>query len=460
MARTVPGLGQNPASEEIAEALGVMTGERGNSLDRAVTFRDLIDNGLVQTKAGVSKEDADPNKDLENPNDPNMAVPPKITGLEASGGFGRITLHWDNPGYANHAYVEIWKVDTENVGVAELAGTSRSRIWTDGGLAQATTWYYWVVAVSTSGVSGPFSDVAKGTTVYEPSYLIDKVEGELADTQVISDLNADVDKIEQDAYYLRVANNGEIAGFGVGFDGNTSSFILQADRFAVADPDDADNATFPFIVTDATGDGNMEVLMDGAYINRATIESAAIKELDVNQLTASDGTDAPDAIVADLLTENATITSAQIEEGAIESFHLGEGVIRTVNIGDAQVDTLQLREGSVALTDADVGYSASGDDSWHTAGSLYIPYDGFAKSVIVFFGGNQSMPDGSGQWSFKLWLNDVIIGGVEGLAVEDAPSSVAHAANVYSGTLELQWYGSVGKVDLKSAHLVHMAMKV
>jgi hypothetical protein len=458
------------ALNAIIETLDIREGRHGHPLDQVVTRRDLVDVEVAE---------------LANPADPDSGeirstdtgpAPAKITGLTASGGFGRIALAWGAPPGAD--YVEIWRSDNDNLGEAVLAGTASAQMWTDGGLPQNATRYYWVRGVNGS-TPGPYSDPASATTVYEPEYLIGQIEEELAETSVIKGLNEDVDNLKSE-YFLRVGSNGEIAGFGVGFDGDTSSFIVQADRFAVADPNDPNKATFPFVVADADGDGNQEVLMDGAYIHEATVDSAAIKTLDVNKLVADDGSDAVDATIADLLVGNATITSAQIaqqvqstdyapgsrgwainKDGWAEFYSItARGDIRATSLDANTVRTENMVSGAVAEFDSDEGSEyISGSSSWHRVRNLYIPSHGMHKDVTVFYGADQSFPNGSGTWNVKLWLDDVVVSGSGGEATHDTVTKATRITGVWSGWLRLEWYGERGRVDHINSYIVAHILK-
>lgn len=86
------------------EALQVLLGFRGNRLDRAVTWRDLVEQGLASlggTGAGSGGGSAPgtialPGAQTE---EPDLTPPPNVTGLAITAGLGHVIVQWDNPIY-------------------------------------------------------------------------------------------------------------------------------------------------------------------------------------------------------------------------------------------------------------------------------------------------------------------------------------------------------------------------
>lgn len=81
-------------------------------------------------------------------------------------------------------------------------------------------------------------------------------------------------------YTVKIDNNGYVAGFGLASDSSqgvpTSEFLVLADRFAIAQPNAADGASYPFIVT--TVNGQSRISMNSAFINE--IVAAILKSPD------------------------------------------------------------------------------------------------------------------------------------------------------------------------------------
>jgi hypothetical protein len=155
----------------IQEALEVRLGRRGDSLDRAITLRELIDSGLATQ---LAQSPYNPNTGAsgfgpfwEGP--ANVIVPPAPTSLTADGVFTKVLLAWNQSTnaapYGNHAFTEIWRSQAEDLSSAVLVGTTNAFIYTDEGVDYGSTHYYWVRFVSDTNTPGPYSNMASGTTI-------------------------------------------------------------------------------------------------------------------------------------------------------------------------------------------------------------------------------------------------------------------------------------------------------
>lgn len=112
-------------------------------------------------------------------------------------------------------------------------------------------------------------------------------------------------------YTVKLDVNGRVAGFGLANDGKTdysdtyigqSQFFVSVDTFAIYNPDDIGDTPLAFVVDTI----NNRVVMDGAFIREATINSAAI------------------------------------QTGAILNFHLGTGSVQEANILDANITNAKI----------------------------------------------------------------------------------------------------------------------
>lgn len=128
-------------------------------------------------------------------------------------------------------------------------------------------------------------------------------------------------------YSVKIDNNGHVSGFGLSstvVNGTpTSAFIVRADKFAIAGPNDTTNGlgttdpsstTIPFIVVPAGGTTQDGVTYPaGTYIRAAYIADATITAAKI---------------------ANATITSAQIASGTITTANIANATITMANIAD------------------------------------------------------------------------------------------------------------------------------
>ena len=94
-------------AQSVQDTLQQLKGEKGNILDRAVTFQDLIDTGIAKQTFSVTGGGSDFVIDDNNKKD-GVANPTAPTGFTASGAFQNILLSWDFPDYAGHSHTEIF----------------------------------------------------------------------------------------------------------------------------------------------------------------------------------------------------------------------------------------------------------------------------------------------------------------------------------------------------------------
>lgn len=153
-----------PFLTSVKEALEVRMGQRGDRLDKAVTWRDLVETGIAKYKGRgfVGTPDAlntefTPSTDTTTP-----VTPVALTGLVVTAGMATVFLEWDDPTtlYSEHAYTEIWRAETDNLSVATLVGSSPGFIYVDAVGRTDRTYYYWIRAVSTTDTTGPYNAVS------------------------------------------------------------------------------------------------------------------------------------------------------------------------------------------------------------------------------------------------------------------------------------------------------------
>ena len=92
--------------DSLKENLDILLGHRGDPLNRAVTFQDLIETGIVKLASGVSLFSGEiANLVPESQDFPDLAIPPAPTTLAANGAFQSILVTWDLSPYKGHSHV-------------------------------------------------------------------------------------------------------------------------------------------------------------------------------------------------------------------------------------------------------------------------------------------------------------------------------------------------------------------
>jgi len=106
----------------------------------------------------------------------NPPSPPGITGLTVTGAFATIIVSWNDPGYADYGYIQVWRSTTDDLGAAVYVGESSSFMYCDNPPNSDTsaTYYYWARVVSYTGLQGPWSGVhgVAGSTATNPAYAL------------------------------------------------------------------------------------------------------------------------------------------------------------------------------------------------------------------------------------------------------------------------------------------------
>lgn len=156
----------DPAVKNAITTIQTILNTRGNLLPKSnpddawVTRRDLVTGGLaIKTAGGFGFQSA------VSTSYTDKTVPTPLTGLAASGGVMNIILTWDASTDNNYSFTEIWRSGTNDVGTATRIGTTEAALYGDY-VGATATYYYWIRAVNTSGMVGPWDSTVgvQGTT--------------------------------------------------------------------------------------------------------------------------------------------------------------------------------------------------------------------------------------------------------------------------------------------------------
>jgi hypothetical protein len=158
-------------------------------IDRFVKVKDLINNGFAVSAPGGNFLPVDSGEFLP--------TPPAPTNVQATGALANVILTWDAPSYRGHAYAEVWRAATDDLGAAVLIGLSPGFIYVDN-IGGSATGYYWVRFVNTSDLKGPFNGTngVLGQTGTDPSYILSLLAGEITESELADTLNDRIDLID------------------------------------------------------------------------------------------------------------------------------------------------------------------------------------------------------------------------------------------------------------------------
>lgn len=163
--------------DKVKEVIEVREGRRGNGLDANITWRELFAHGVVDVNIDGQRVSGNPKTPVFIPRgvSEDFSVPPAPQNLTASGAFENIILSWTKPKFESYAYTEIWRSDTNNIGLASKIGSTTAAVYSDAvGGSVSVTKYYWIRFVNQNDVLGPYnaSSGVAGTTSDDPSHMM------------------------------------------------------------------------------------------------------------------------------------------------------------------------------------------------------------------------------------------------------------------------------------------------
>ncbi|BBS17665.1 DUF1983 domain-containing protein [Aeromonas caviae] len=180
-----------------AENVELLTGQRGDRLDKAVTFRELSALGLSTLRPGAGGVYVPgKNPDLFPPG--QMEFPHAPVNVIANGAFHTVIVEWDPPQYRGHAHAEIWRAESDNQAEATLVGTSSANLFSDA-IGKGAKFYYWVRFVNGKDDKGPFQGVqgVKAETSRDVQDILDELHGKIEESHLAQTLLGPIKQVPQ-----------------------------------------------------------------------------------------------------------------------------------------------------------------------------------------------------------------------------------------------------------------------
>lgn len=155
----------NVDSKAVAENVQILTGQKGDKLDRALTYREAGAIGLLKLRRSSSGTIIP-----ENPTPPDrdpvwqgVEKPHAPSNVTADGAFHTVTLTWDIPTYKGHAFAEVWRTEFDdkapdndnNLAKSVRVGTTLANVYADA-VGKGFKGFYWVRFVNKNGYPGPY----------------------------------------------------------------------------------------------------------------------------------------------------------------------------------------------------------------------------------------------------------------------------------------------------------------
>lgn len=305
-ARTVAALKQN---------VDQLTGATGSVLDRAVTLRDLLDEGVITVQSGsttvgtgTSTVVVPSGGSSGGSGVPSLTTAPTPSNLIARSTVKAVFLQWDIPLYANAGGVQVWRATSNALGLATQVGATIADMYVDTTSVAGTTYYYWVRAILDTGDTGAFNAVS-GTSVTAGRVDNNTIEDLAVDTAKIADLAVSTAKIA-DANIT----TAKIASLAVDT-GKIANLSVTGAKIA--------NAT---IVTANIGNAQITDALIGGVIKSSDFDGTVTGG---NQITGvgttgwaiakGNGTAGTSKIVVDAAYIRGQITTSQIQVGSVSA---------------------------------------------------------------------------------------------------------------------------------------------
>ncbi|MFM5587704.1 DUF1983 domain-containing protein [Aeromonas rivipollensis] len=180
-----------------AENVELLTGQRGDRLDKAVTFRELAALGLSTLRPGAGGVYVPgKNPDIFPPG--QMEFPHAPVNVIANGAFHTVLVEWDPPQYRGHAHAEIWRAESDNQAEATLVGTSSANLFSDA-IGKGAAFYYWVRFVNGKDDRGPFQGVqgVEAETSRDVQDILDELQGKIEESHLAQALLGPIEQVPQ-----------------------------------------------------------------------------------------------------------------------------------------------------------------------------------------------------------------------------------------------------------------------
>jgi hypothetical protein len=197
--------------QRIRETLMTYLGRQGDPLDRGLTLRDLIENGIIEIKDGYSLRPGAGSIPLLPGNalapETDLTPPPQPTGFDVGAAISHIFIEHNEPtfphggGYLRtRVYGATWQsgplpVFEDAVEITQFSGQFHAHPSNP-----STTWRLWIKWESRAGVlsatpAGGTNGLA-ATTGQDVSLLLDALTGQLTESELYADLNSRINLID------------------------------------------------------------------------------------------------------------------------------------------------------------------------------------------------------------------------------------------------------------------------
>ncbi|WP_170919697.1 phage tail tip fiber protein [Plesiomonas shigelloides] len=299
----------NADSKAVAENMQILTGQKGDKLDKALTYREAASIGLLKLRRsnGGSIIPENPTSPDRDPVWQGVEKPHAPVNVTADGAFHTVTLTWDIPTYKGHAFAEVWRAEFDdaeadkgnNLSKAVRVGTTLANVYADA-VGKGFKAFYWVRFVNKNGYNGPYQGALglPAETSRDIQDIIDGLTGQITTSHFDKWLQQDYAGVKQDIVSLEEgvgsmwavkASAGAIkAGIGlVAKSDGTSQVFLAASQVFAYDPNNPASSVPVFAIDQG------KVVIQEALIKKATIQIIHSEKITADYIKAGVSISAP-----------------------------------------------------------------------------------------------------------------------------------------------------------------------
>ena len=178
-------------ANSLNDSIAQLKGEKGDKLDSAVTFRDLIDSGIA--KRSFSFSSGGSSFVIIGGNEDQGEDPTVPTGVTADGAFENILISWDFPFYRGHSHTELY-VNTSDTFATKTFIASVSAAVFAHQVGTGQTRYYWLRNVSSNGKKSGFSSIngVEASTAIDIGAVMNELNESISQLPGFATLNSDI----------------------------------------------------------------------------------------------------------------------------------------------------------------------------------------------------------------------------------------------------------------------------
>lgn len=296
-------------SKAVAENMQILTGQKGDKLDKALTYRAAAAIGLLKLRRSGSGAII-PENPMPPERDPvwqGVEKPHAPVNVTADGAFHTVTLTWDIPTYKGHAFAEVWRAEFDdavadkgnNLAKAVRVGTTLANVYADA-VGKGFKAFYWVRFVNKNGYNGPYQSALGllAETSRDIQDIIDGLTGQITTSHFDKWLQQDYAGVKQDIVSLEEgvgsmwavkASAGAIkAGIGlVAKSDGTSQVFLAASQVFAYDPNNPASSAPVFAIDQG------KVVIQEALIKKAIIQTIHAEKITADYIKAGVSISAP-----------------------------------------------------------------------------------------------------------------------------------------------------------------------